>query len=52
MNRIVSHLWFALSEFDKGFRKLMDEVFPKEDVTRAVEKVDRGEVRFKAVITY
>jgi alcohol dehydrogenase/propanol-preferring alcohol dehydrogenase len=48
----VRYLQEALDLVASGAVTPMIETFPKEDVNKAVEKVDKGEVRFKAVIIY
>jgi D-arabinose 1-dehydrogenase-like Zn-dependent alcohol dehydrogenase len=48
----LHHLTEAFDLVASGSVIPMIEVFPKDRVAEAVEKVDKGEVRFRAVVTY
>ncbi|WP_419420182.1 alcohol dehydrogenase catalytic domain-containing protein [Legionella sp. D16C41] len=46
------YLYEALDMVSKGKVKVYTETYPFKEIQRAYEKVDKGEVRFRAVITY
>ncbi len=46
------YLYEALDMVSKGKVKVYTETYPLKDIQRAYEKVDKGEVRFRAVVTY
>lgn len=48
----LPYLQQALEMVASGRVKPMTEVFAKEDVADAVEKTEKGDVRFRAVVTY
>ncbi|NNG40161.1 alcohol dehydrogenase catalytic domain-containing protein [Flexivirga sp. ID2601S] len=48
----LNYLTEALDIAASGAVKPMIEVFPKERITEAVDKVTAGDVRFRAVVTY
>src|SRR5262249_6680084 len=45
------HLYEALDYVAKGKVKVMTEIFPLEEISKAYDKVANGSVRFKAVVT-
>lgn len=48
----LQYLTEALDMVGRGLVTPLYEVFPKEDISRAVAKAAAGEVRFRAVVTY
>jgi len=47
----VEHLYEALDYAAKGKVKVMTETFALADIAQAYEKVAKGSIRFRAVIT-
>jgi D-arabinose 1-dehydrogenase-like Zn-dependent alcohol dehydrogenase len=45
------YLYEALDYVSKGKVRVMTETFPLDDVADAYERVDNGNVRFRAVVT-
>ena len=45
------YLYEALDYAAKGKVKVMAEIYPLDDITTAYDRVERGETRFRAVIT-
>ena len=50
VSRNREYLYGALDYVAKGKVKVMTEIFPLEEISNAYDKVDNGNVRFKAII--